>query len=299
MKFEMMRAGCLAACLLAAAPATSAHAQAPAACAVATNMQTDASMRVPFEIVDGRVYVQARVNGGGPYRFAVDTGASGLGRADSSLVSLLKLEVTGAGQTSDGVRTATVNTVRFASLDLGGLVRRDFDVMTRDYSSTVAPDAAIHGIIGRDFFADGLLVIDYPERTLWFSRAQGLAPGAEGALPYERPFRVPASIGGVDVKAHLDTGAAVALVMPRNVFDTVAASPLEAAGAARLTNGTIETGRAIVRGPVRVGGASASDVETRVSDRYPEVMIGGHILQRHVIAFDQRSRLAAVCPPPS
>lgn len=284
---------------LAAAIVSAGCAHAPArgldACSIAAASQTDALMRVPFEIVQGRVYVQARVNGAGRYRFAVDTGASGMGRADATLVRDLNLSVTGTNQSSDGVSTATVNTVHLNSIDLGGLVRENLDIITRDYSSSVAPEAAISGIIGRDFFADGLLVIDFPSRTLSFSRTRGLAQASEGALTYERPFRVPVSIGDVSAVANLDTGAAVALVLPRQVFEQVAAGPLEEAGRAHLTNNTIETGRAIVHGPVRVGAINVSEVETRVSDRYPEVLIGGQILQNYMVAIDQRTRLVATC----
>ena len=45
-------------------------------------------VRTSFEVIDGRVYVQARINGEEPFRFAVDTGARGMGRSDTSLVAL-------------------------------------------------------------------------------------------------------------------------------------------------------------------------------------------------------------------
>lgn len=289
--------GLLAFAGCAHAPAAQAAPNSGDACAVAANAGDAALVRVPFEIVRGRVYVQARVNGGGPYRFAVDTGASGMGRADASLVTMLHLPVTGADQSSDGVSTETVNTVHLNSIELGGLRRESLDVITRDYSSTAPPEAALNGILAREFFGDGLLVIDFPSHTLIFTRSAALTPQDTGALAYERAFRVPAAIGDLNVTANLDTGAAVALVLPKATYDQVAASPLEAAGRARLTNNAIETSRAVVHGPVRVGGALANDVEARVSERYPEVLIGAEILQHYRIAFDQRSQLVAVCTP--
>jgi hypothetical protein len=267
------------------------------ACEAARAAEAQPLVRVPFDIVGGRIYVQARVNGGGPYRFAVDTGASGMGRADASLTSALHLIVTGNAQSSDGIATATVNAVHLDSLALGHLQRENLDVITRDYSSSVPASAAISGIIGRDFFADGVLVIDYPSRMLTFSRARGLTANNSGALSYERPFRVFASIGAVSTTANLDTGAGVGLVLPRSVYDQVSTSPLEAAGHANLTNGPIETGRATVHGPLRFGDVNAADLETRVADRYPEVMVGADILQHYLIAIDQRTRLVAVCAP--
>lgn len=267
------------------------------ACVTAQAEDAGAIVSVPFEIVNGRVYVQARVNGGGPYTFAVDTGASGLGRADESLTRAIGLPAAGAGESSDGVSISTVKTVRVDSLQLGGLERTNLEVMSRDYSSTAGPGAEISGIIGRDFFADGLLVIDFPARRLSFSRSREFEAGNANVLSYERPFRVPVTIAGKTFEGNLDTGAAVAIVMPPDVYEQVASAPLEAAGGVRLTNTVIESGKALIDGPVQVGQASVSRVETRVAERFPELFVGGHVLQNYVVAFDQRTKLAAVCLP--
>lgn len=280
---------------LASAPEAAAAAP-PEACALVRTAQAGALLRVPFRVVDGRIYVEARVNGAGPFPFAVDTGASGMGRADASLTAQLGLPVAGKGETSDGVATAQVDMTRFATLDLGGFVRRDVEVITRDYGSRLAPEARFAGIIGRDFFGDGLLVIDYPARTLTFTRGAGLDRSAAGVLGYQRPFRVPVTIGGVAAEANLDTGANVSFVLPRALFDRVSGGPVTAAGSGRLTNTSVETGRATVRGPFRIGAASLSDVEVRVSQRYPELLAGAHALQHFALLIDQRSKRVALCP---
>ncbi|MFC5570162.1 aspartyl protease family protein [Lysobacter yangpyeongensis] len=265
-------------------------------CTLAAMPAADALVRVPFDVIDGRIYVQVRVDGRGPYRFAVDTGASGLARADASLVAALDLPVRGTASTSDGVQDATVDTTHLASLELGGLVRHDFDVITRDYRSRKSPESAFSGILAREFFADGLLVLDYPRRTLSFSRARGLSPDATNALAYERAFRVPVAIGDVQVQGNLDTGANVNFVLPRTLYERVSAGPLLAAAPGQLTNGAVAADRATVHGPFRIGGVSIADVEVRVSDRYPELLVGAHALQDHVLLIDQRSQRVAVCP---
>lgn len=285
--------------LIAACLSASAQGQArPDACALRELPDADRLVHVPFEAVDGRIYVQARVNGQGPFRFAVDTGASGMARADSSLVSALGLAINGQASTSDGVQSASVNTTRLDSLELPGLVRRDIDVITRDYNSRNAPDAAFAGIIAREFFADGLLVIDYPARTLSFTRARSLPQQGPGILRYERAFRVPVSIGDVQAIGNLDTGANVGFVLPQSLYATLAADPLGDAARGRLTNGEIETRRATVHGPFRIGGVSLSDVEVRVSERYPELLVGAHALQDAAVLIDQRSKSVAVCSSP-
>jgi len=267
----------------------------PSACSLAEKAKADALLSVPFRVVDGRIYVDVLVNGDGPFTFAVDTGASGFGRADAGLVAKLGLQIAGSGETSDGVATARVDTVRLASLDLGGFVRRNLEVVTRDYSSKMSREAAFAGIIGRDFFADGLLVIDYPGRRLTFSHRSGLAGGEQGVVAYERPFRVPVTIGTVSAEGNLDTGANVSLVLPKTLFDRVGGGKIEAAGDGRLTNTIVKTGSARLAGPVRIGAAILPDLTVRVSETYPELLVGAHVLEHFTLLIDQRSRNVALC----
>ncbi len=288
---------------IAGTASTSAFATPPApgarpdVCALVASAPAEAVLSVPFRIFDGRIYVEARVNDEGPFRFAVDTGASGMGRADASLVSALKLAVTGVSETSDAVASARVDTVRLASIELGGMIRRDLEVMTRDYSSRMAPDAAFAGILGREFFADGLLVIDYPRQRLSFTRHAALKPGAPGVLGYSRAFRVPVTIGAVTTQGNLDTGANVAFVVPQPLFEQLGGGAIEAAGEGKLTNTTVKTGSATLHGPFRIGGATLADVRVRVSEKYPELLVGAHALQHFALLIDQRSSSIALCPP--
>lgn len=251
-------------------------------------------VRVPFEVVDGRIYVQGRVNQRGPFRLAVDTGASGIGRADTKLVSALGLTATGQASNSDGVQTALASTVHLDSIELGGLKKTGVTVITRDYGSRLSADAAFDGIVGREFFSDGLLILDYPARTLSFSRTLTM-PEAAHVLSYEKAFRVPVKIGSLVTEANLDTGANVTMVMPPAVYQQVAQGPLTYAGTASLANTQIETQRAVVPGPFQIGSATLPDIEVRVGARFPEVMVGAHVLQNYAVIIDQRSRKIALC----
>ena len=253
--------------------------------------------KVPFRVVDGRIYVDVVVNKKGPFTFAIDTGASGLGRSDASLTKALALPITNNGLSSDGVATAKVDMTRFDSIEIGGFRRENLEVITRDYSSRMSAEAAISGIIGRDFFADGVLIIDYPAKTLSFSRSMDLSADNAQVVAYERPFRIPVSIGAVVTEGNMDTGANVEFVMPKSLFDKVAAGPVQAAENATLTNSSLETQSAKVPGPFRFGGAEVSDVNVRISDRFPELLVGARVLQHHKILIDQRSKRIAICRP--
>ena len=232
-----------------------------------------------------------------PFRFAVDTGASGVARADTRLVDALGLPRQGHTGNSDGVSTAQADTVRLRSLALGALRREAIVAITRDYNARQSADAAFDGILARDFFADGLLTIDDPRRRLTFSRTRRLSPEDPGALAYERPFRIPVSIGDVQVDAQLDTGANVTLVLPQRIHDAMPDVAAVTQGRLTLGNGEVDGGRTRLHGPLRIGALSLADVEARVSARFPEVLVGAHALQGSVVLIDQRSQRLAVCAP--
>lgn len=285
---------------LATACGASARPMPADACAAREVADADLVARVPFDLVDGRIYVQAKANGQGPFRFAVDTGASGMARADARLVSALGLRMHGSAENSDGVSTAEADVTRFDSLQLGGLERREVEALARDYRSRATPEGAFDGILGREFFADGLLVIDYPARTLSFSRARALAPDMAHVVAYKRAFRIPVAVGALQAEGNLDTGANVALVLPKALHDRLgadASDPLEAAGRGRLSNGDVDTWRTRLHVSVRIGALALRDVDARVSARYPELLVGAHALQQSVLVIDQRTKLLAVCTP--
>ncbi len=297
MQLSILRTAAAAATAIAslATPAFAIKPDKSGACSLARRAMTGAVLSVPFRVVDGRIYVTVKVDGKGPFVFVVDTGASGMGRADAGLVATLAIPPTGSGHTSDGVATAEVRTVRLASVALGDFVRRDLEVVTRDYSNKLSPEAAFSGILGRAFFGDGLLVIDYPARRLTFTRAFALSGESNGVMSYERAFRVPVNIGDTLTEGNLDTGANVSFVLPKALFDRVGGGALQSAGQGKLTNTTVSTDKAIVKGPFRIGAATLSDVEVRVSDRYPELLVGAHALQHVTLLIDQRFRRIAVC----
>ena len=274
---------------------TSTEGMARDACAQRLNA-ADALIHVPMTLVDGRIYVDAEVNGRGPYRFAIDTGASGVGRVDARFVTELGLPKGGGTSSSDALTTSTVDTTRLDALTLGGLTRRNVEVIARDYRARVSREAAFDGILARDFFADGVLVVDYRRRELWFGRRWHVARDDARALPYERAFRVPVTIHGRSFLAQIDTGADVELVVPKALWPELTDAPLETAGHASLTNGKADTERGVLQGPVTVGALTLSDVKARVIAGFPELLLGSVALRDTRIMIDQRSRAMAICP---
>lgn len=251
---------------------------------------------IPFEVVDGRIYVDVRVNDVGTFRFAVDSGASGMARADVRLVRALNLPAGDAASNSDGVRTADDATVRFDALALGKVRREGIIAISRNYNARQAEAAAFDGILARDFFSDGLLAIDFPQRRLRFRRDHALLASDPDTMPYTRAFRIPVSIGAVTTQAQLDTGANVTLVLPTAIYQQVSSRSVNADGSLTLSHGEVDGGRTWLDGTLRVGEIALRNIEARVSERYPETVVGAHALQDTIVFIDQRTKRVAVCP---
>lgn len=286
--------------MIAAAPARAAgpDTHRDSACALAIEAPSEAVFSLPFRTIDGRIYLDAMVNGEGPFVFALDTGASGMGRADATLADALNLPADGKDETSDGVSSSQVDKVRIASLTLGGLERRDLSVIARDYRSRVSPEAAFSGLLGREFFADGLLAIDFSTRRLTFYRSREMPASLREAMTFERAFRIPVTIGALKTTGNLDTGANVTMVVPGAVFADLEGTAAGPAGGGSLTNTRIDIFDAKLAGPVEIGGARLEGIAVKVATDYPEVLIGAHALQGHIVLIDQRHSTLAICKPP-
>ena len=90
---------------LAGSGAGASAARASEACALAGSVSagaaSDALVDLPFRTIESRIYLDVMVDGKGPFVFAVDTGASGIGRVDASLVAELGLAWPGEAEVVD------------------------------------------------------------------------------------------------------------------------------------------------------------------------------------------------------
>lgn len=246
---------------------------------------------VPFELDNGRIFVGVFVNGRGPYRFGFDTGASGMGRADSRLAAELSLPKVGETAISDGLKTATTDVVRVTSLRLGGLEKRDVELPSRDYNrGRKAGDPSVMGIIGRDFFADQLVTIDYPARTIRFAHGE-LGPGDAGAVDYDGGFVIPVCFGSRCYDGKIDTGSNRSLVLPQDVAVKVKATTPTLVGHVTRTNSVATLYEMTLTEPVRIGAITAAGQKVLYADPSDTfINIGSDFLKDYVLTIDQRNR---------
>jgi hypothetical protein len=264
-----------------------------AAAALSTNPQ-----RIPFELYKGHIYVAAFVNGKGPYRFVFDTGASGMGRADRRLVSELSLRKIGEEQNSDGINTAPIDLVSADSLRLGPQERRRLKLLSRDYNlHRKAGEAPVMGIIGRDFYKDRLLTIDYPARTISFSGGR-LNARDRGVVAYKPSFAIPVcfDIGCYDGK--VDSGSNESIIVPKSLVGRVSATAPVHVGSGTSANTIFEMYEMQLVHPVKLSGVTATNQKVLYSDPSDDTInIGSDFLKDYVLTIDQRHRLLRIVKP--
>jgi hypothetical protein len=253
---------------------------------------------VPFELYKGHIYVQAFVNGKGPYRFVFDTGASGVGRADTRLVKELSLRVTGQEQNSDGINVAPITMVTAGSIRLGGLEKRDVTLASRDYNvHRKLSEALVMGIIGRDFYIDRLLTIDYPARKIIFSGGR-LSAGERGVVAYKPSFSIPVCFKAGCFEGQVDSGSNRSLIIPKALVGLVEASAPVRIGSGTSANTNFELYEMQLAQPVRISAVTATNQKILYSEPSDDTInIGSDFLKDYVLTIDQRHRLLRISRP--
>jgi hypothetical protein len=251
---------------------------------------------VPFELYKGHLFVRAHVNGQGPYRFGFDTGASGMGRIDSSLVAALALPKVGERANSDGIKTVTNDTVSVSSLQLGDVEKRALTLIARDYNHG-RKDHAISGIIGRDFFADRLVTIDYGRKTIRLGHG-ALKAADPGVVAYSAGFVIPVCFASGCFPAKLDTGSSRAIVVPKDLVARIAAGPAKRIGEAARTNSVATLYEMELNEPVRIGGMTVLHQKVIYADPSDSTInVGSDFLKDYVLTIDQQHRLLQISRP--
>jgi predicted aspartyl protease len=156
----------------------------------------------------GRVWVPALINGQGPFRLVLDSGATRtavtanvaarLGLPTDRSPPVLLRGVTG---------TATVPTIRAESLEVG-------DLYIAPTTIPIVADAfgGAEGLLGAEGLDDKRIYIDFRNDFINISRSKG-APAEAGFITLRTQRRadqllvVRATIGGVQARAIIDTGA--------------------------------------------------------------------------------------------
>jgi predicted aspartyl protease len=238
--------------------------------------------------------VEVKVNGQGPFLFAIDTGASGMGRVDSSLVEKLKLPEVGEVRGSDGsgANARGMKLIQVDLLTIGNLEFRNLRAASRNYN--LSPNLPhIDGILGFNLFSDYLLTLDYAAKRVRLEKGQLPEPNGAEVLSYESQNGIPKidlQVGDAKIKAHIDSGNTVgAFMLPAALAEKLSfLSPPVTVGKARTVSSEIEIKEARVKGSIRLGRFEFPEPTIHYPAVSQDANIGSKALQDFALTFDQK-----------
>lgn len=251
---------------------------------------------VPLEVPDdgGPPLVEVRINGKGPFRFAVDSGGQGQARVDRAVAERLGLPVVGEARGSDGMGGAatTMSSVRVDTLEVGGAAFTGVTALVRDYSRDGSPGP--DGILCYELFADGLLTLDYPAGRLTFG--SGSLPPVNGedvlALSAGRPIpQVALTVGGQSVPADLDSGSMGGFTLPASLAGRIALlQPPAEVGRVRTVSQEVPVLEARSTETVHLGRFLFTQPLLELIAGLPQANVGSRVLRNFAVTFDARGR---------
>jgi hypothetical protein len=250
-------------------------------------------VEVPLLRITGRPAVEVLVDGKGPFRFGIETGAR--------FVAIAPRVAEQAGLQGE--------TFRVQEIAIGEAKFFDLPAARARFA-----DDRIDGILGLPFYENLLLTLDFPAQKVRFER--GTLPPSDGKtlLPMTRagPFwAVPVEIAGTSFRAILDTrGSGILGVNPRIAGKLAFAAPAVVIGKAHgaaIPETEVRAGR--LAGDLRMGALTFSRPLVGIRQLPPhfpeEPLLGIEALQETVLTLDQKSAVARflrpagpVIPPP-
>ena len=269
----------------------------------------NSSLKIPFELSNNLILVQARVNDSVPLWFILDTGASST-VIDSQLAKELRLKAHGRVVETGGAGTATALTFKGNSLKLPNVEAGNLTILGLPIDFLSSPmGRKISGVIGNDILKKLVVEVDYATQVINLYEPESYRyPGSgevvpltlEGDLPFVSARVALAGRPVIGGKFQLDSGSTGAVLfntpfVDRNkLLDAISkTSQIRTSGvggSSQAFSGRlkyIKLGSFQLENPVaRFSRASRGD---NASARY-DGLIGGEIFRRFKLVFDLAHR---------
>jgi predicted aspartyl protease len=256
-------------------------------------VELSAPMSVPMESSTGLPVVSARINGRGPYKFIIDTGAmhsvfsENLAR-ELGLPSIAHAAMGRPGSTKPLPATVT----RVAKIEIGSLTIEGVTAVFADLSAVFlkkAPD--VQGVLSAAMVPGLLVTYNFPAREIEFRHGelpsedgQTIFVWSAGNLP-----SLTADVGGQSVRMDVDTGAISGFVV-----DTAVANKLQWLEAPsegekiRTVDMETKTFTGRMNGIIRVGKFSFENPRLVYHDGFNN--LGSAVLKDFVVTLDPKNR---------
>jgi CubicO group peptidase (beta-lactamase class C family) len=250
------------------------------------------------EVEMGRILhlpaVNVMINGQGPFRFALDTGAAGSARIDSAVAAKLGLEKIGQARSGDpsGLNMHVMDLVRIGTLEIGGARFEGMSAAVHSSNERRLAEEA-DGILGFALFKNCLLTLDYPANRLRVDRGELPAPNGGDVIAFTSEQGIPLvrlRVDSLTVDAHVDAGSMGGLSLPIALAEKLPlASPLRTVGRGRTVSNEFEIKAAELNGTASLGGQEFSHPTIDFQPIFPFANVGSRVLRDFRVTFDQKN----------
>lgn len=248
---------------------------------------------VPMDSFGGRPVVSLSLDGKGPYRFVLDTGAGG-SVVSRTLTDALGLR--GEGEVRVGSPGGAANPgalVKFGTVGMGGATLRGVTMVATDLSRVFSrPDHPV-GVLSALSFSGNLVTFDYPEKTIVITPGELPADNGRDIFAYRAEQHIPTmsiDVAGVKVDAHVDSGSGRGLMLPGSLAAKLPlGGPLEELAKAKTVDGEWPIRRAPLDGSVRIGRFTLDSPSIDFMEGAPIGNIGYGILKDYRLTVDRKN----------
>lgn len=252
----------------------------------------------PMQDMGGRPVVDLKINGKGPYRFILDTGAVTTVVSDELSRELSLTPPAGVQVASVGGGPAPA-IVSIHDVRIGDAALEDVIAAAMPLGSLLKGENAPRGVLSAACFPGYLLTYDYPAKQILIKKGALASADSKSIFQYTEDQvlpTVPVRIAGHDTQVHLDTGSAFGLTLPvKFLAELPLASQPKEAGTVRTGGGEFPVSIARVNGAIELGKYKLGLDEVRFSDVRPGPdpavgNIGYGVLRDFVVTLDSKNR---------
>ena len=291
-----------------------AHLALPASHATDFSIANGTSTSIPFDLIDNHVYLDATIDGKGPFRLIFDTGGANF--LDVDIAKQLGLTSEGHVNTGGvGTQTEAARFANVARLVIGDavLTNQIFNVAPVHRGFGVSGGKPVDGLIGFEVLSRYITTFDYQHKRIILRMPSAAAEPASSDPAQVSPFTfddtipaIPCTIDAIPGTCTIDTGS-------RDSFDLhspfVAAHPSVVSGTAtqvgvggygfggpllnRLGRTTLAFGPFTL--PDTITGYTAQNAGA-FADPFIAGNIGAGVLKRFTVTFDYPRKTMTLVP---